>query len=134
MSSLPINQIQDAPASSNMMEQSSVASSSSSIQTPPTEKMTKAAAMVMFKNMDHSTVRFKECYDYLSEAFERWAAILNEDASGKAKLDDETADAIAKADHNSVRPIDNKKALTEKRKREVIVIDDGEKSMLLLRH
>ncbi|OAD01502.1 hypothetical protein MUCCIDRAFT_156804 [Mucor lusitanicus CBS 277.49] len=77
--------------------------------------------------MDHSTVRFKECYDYLSEAFERWAAILNEDASGKAKLDDETADAIAKADHNSVRPIDNKKALTEKRKREVIVIDDGEK-------
>ncbi|KAF1806918.1 hypothetical protein FB192DRAFT_1442308 [Mucor lusitanicus] len=187
-----------------MMEHSSVASSSSSIQTPPTEKMTKVWfdkledllicesychvslnfeertkktgkefwMQVVFnyfimQNIVHkqctlvdrswdslnarclnriqknickfagcltkcikknaSGIRFKECYDYLSEAFERWAAILNEDASGKAKLDDETADAIAKADHNSVRSIDNKKALTKKRKREVIVIDNGKK-------
>ncbi|KAF1806295.1 hypothetical protein FB192DRAFT_1004936 [Mucor lusitanicus] len=81
--------------------------------------------MVMFKSMNHSTFKFKECYDYLSERSEKWAAILNEDASGKEKLDDETADTIAKAEH-SVRPIGNKKALAENRKRKAIVINDGE--------
>ncbi|OAC98584.1 hypothetical protein MUCCIDRAFT_75643 [Mucor lusitanicus CBS 277.49] len=73
--------------------------------------------------MNRSTFKFKECYDYLSEKSERWAAILNENASDKETLDDETADAIARADH-SFRPIGNKKALAQKRKREAIVIDD----------
>ncbi|KAL0143503.1 hypothetical protein V8B55DRAFT_1594371 [Mucor lusitanicus] len=76
------------------------------------------------KNASGSNIGFDvKCYDYLSEKSERWAAILNENASDKETLDDETADAIARADH-SFRPIGNKKALAQKRKREAIVIDD----------
>jgi hypothetical protein len=65
MSSLPINQIQDAPASSNMMEQSSVSSSSSSIQTPPTEKMTKVwfdklEDLLICESYCHVSLNFEE--------------------------------------------------------------------------